>query len=328
MDENGTAVQYGTAPTDYSTDVLANKAVQFIDQSAQDPSKPFFAYVAPTAPHLPLGPPPRYASNQWSQATAPHLPNFFEPDISDKPMWLQISASTRDVWKSSIDLDYRNRMGSLMALDDLVGNVVDALTRNGQLDNTYIVFASDNGYELGSHHIGGKLVPYDESIRVPLVIAGPGISAPRTDGHLVSVSDLAPTILQWAGQAVPSTMDMRSLLPLINGTATSWRNDLLFEYRVAVTPGTATTDFFAIGAFYDTPSYEAVRNQRYKYVQWYVDVELGGKHEYELYDTWTDPYELNNLIKTTTGLQQYASVVKLMQARLALLLVCKGSGCG
>jgi arylsulfatase A-like enzyme len=327
MNENGSLVSYGTAAADYSTDVVANKTTQFLDAAAQTPSQPFFTYVAPTAPHLPLPPPPRYASNQWSNAVAPQLPNFYEPDLSDKPSWLQVGAAYRDGWKPNIDIDYRNRMGSLLALDDLVANVVQHLDQNGQLPNTYIVLTSDNGYELGSHHLNGKLAPYEESVRIPLVVAGPGISF-RTDNHMVLLSDLAPTLLELAGVQPTSAMDMPSLVPLLNGTSpASWRRDILIERRLANAPGANPANYFLLGALFDMPSYEAVRNLRYKFVEWYEQNEIGGKHEYELYDLWTDPYEQTNLIKTSAGLQQNAAIVSVMNQRLNALRTCLGAAC-
>jgi arylsulfatase A-like enzyme len=327
MDENGTLVSHGTAPADYSTDVIAQKATAFLDTAAQDTSQPFFAYVAPTAPHYPLPAPPRYATNQWSNATAPQLPNFYEPDLSDKPSWLQLSASFRDGWKPNIDPDYRNRMGSLMALDDLVANVVSTLDRNGQLANTYVVLTSDNGYELGAHHLNGKLAPYEESIRVPLVVAGPGV-VHGSDGHMVLLSDLAPTILDFAGVSSTTASDMRSLRPLLSATPpSSWRRDVLIERRIATAPNANPANYYLIGALYDMPSYEAVRTLRYTFVEWYEQNELGGKHEYELYDLWTDPYEQNNLIKTAAGFQQNATVVVALLQRLRALQLCSGASC-
>ncbi len=327
IDNNGVLEQHGTSAADYSTDVLSRKTAAFLGSAALDPSKPFFAYVAPTAPHYPLPPPPRYATNPWSNATTPALPNFYEPDLSDKPTWLQVSASYRDQWKAKLDTDYRNRMGSLMALDDLVANVANALAANGQLANTYLIFSSDNGYELGAHHIAGKLAPYEESIRVPLVIAGPGIS-PGKDGHMVVLSDLEPTILQLAGVQPSAPSDMRSLVPLLTGPApTTWRKDMLVERRLANAPNANPANYYIYSAMLDMPSYEALRTQRYLFVEWYEENELGGKHEYELYDLAADPYELNNLVKTTAGVQQNASTFSALLQRLHALEVCAGTTC-
>jgi N-acetylglucosamine-6-sulfatase len=327
MNENGTLVKYGTAPADYSTDVVANKTIQFLDAAATTPSQPFFAYVAPTAPHIPLRAPPRYATNAWSNATPPQLPSYYEADLSDKPSWLQISAAYRDGWKPQIEADYRNRMGSLLALDDLVANVVGRLQANGQLDNTYVILTSDNGYELGSHHLGSKLSPYEDSIRIPLVVAGPGI-APGTNSRLVMLSDLAPTLLQLGAASTTSTTDMRSLAPLLNGTAVpGWRRDMLLERHPPMGPNATPSSYYVLGALFDMPSYTAVRTERYKLIEWYQIGELGTLHEYELYDLTNDPYELNNLIKTSAGLQQNAALAGALMQRMQVLRTCSGATC-
>lgn len=327
MNENGTIVSYGTAPSDYSTDVVAAKTLDFLDAAAQDPSQPFLAYVAPTAPHIPLAPAPRHFGHPWSRATAPALPNFYEPDLTDKPSWLQFSAPFRDQWQPNVDRDYRNRMGSLLALDDLVANVIARLEANGQLANTYLIFASDNGYELGAHHLSAKSAPYEGSIRVPLVIAGPGVPI-GTEGRMVLLPDLAPTILELAGLAPPATTDMRSLAPLLTvPPPPTWRNDFLVERRMNLGANVDPSQYYVIGSLFDLPSFAAVRTTRFKLVEWYQQGELGGAHEYELYDLVADPYELDNLVKTPSGFQQYALVFVLLLQRLRALQGCSGTAC-
>jgi arylsulfatase A-like enzyme len=327
LDENGTLVAYGDAPTDYVTDVLARKTVKFIDDTEQRDDQPFFALVTPTAPHLPLPPAPRHVGNPWALAQAPRRANFFEPDISDKPAWLRLSAPLRDAWQSYIDVDYRNRMGSLIALDDLVDAVVSKLDANGELANTYIVFASDNGYNLGAHHLIGKIVPYEESLRVPMVIAGPDVVT-GSQSRMVLLTDLAPTILELAGLPADAGSDGRSLVPLLSGSPpATWRTDFLAEYRTAAQPGTPPSQRLLNGIFYDIPSYAAVRTSRYLFVRWYADDEAGGVHEYELYDLARDPQELQNLISTPEGLAQNAAVVQALNARLVVLQSCAGAAC-
>jgi arylsulfatase A-like enzyme len=327
LNEDGTKVAYGTDEADYSTDVIAEKTTQFLDAAAQVPDQPFFAYVAPTAPHYPLPPPPRYATNPWSDAAVPTSPSFYEADLSDKPTWLQWSAAYRDRWKPNVDTDYRNRLGSLMALDDLVASVVARLEANGQLDSTYIVLTSDNGYQLGAHHLNWKSAPYEESIRIPLVIAGPGVAS-RVAPQMVLLSDLAPTILELAGASSIVPTDMRSLVPLLGSTApASWRRDFLVERHISVAPGSDPANYYVLGALFDLPSFAAVRTARYKLVEWYQQGELGGTHEYELYDLWTDRYELTNLIKTPQGFQQHLPVVAALLQRLRTLQQCAGATC-
>src|SRR5262249_12663773 len=278
MNENGAIVRYGDNESDYSTDVIAGKARDFIARAEGNDSQPFFLYIAPTAPHLPLPPAPRYSQHPFRDALSPRKPNYNEPDISDKSSWLRISGETRkalvDTWN---DKDYRNRMGSLYALDDLIESVFNTLEANGELDNTFIVFTTDNGYNLGAHRLIHKMAPYEESIRGPLVIRGPGIS-PRTEDRMILEIDFAPTFLDMAGLPIPADMDGRSLRTLLGNTPpTSWRTDFIAQYRsggaangvgAELPPG-----FGYLVTGMDVPSYQALRTQDHTFIKWYADDE-------------------------------------------------------
>jgi arylsulfatase A-like enzyme len=328
LNENGTLVPYGADPSDYLTDVLATKTLEFLDDAeATNDAQPFFALVSPSAPHLPIAPAPRHADHPWTAATAPRHPNFYEPDISDKPLWLQWSAAFRARWLPFVDTDYRNRMGSLIALDDLVSAVIAKLAANGELANTYLVFTSDNGYNLGAHWLSSKLVPYEPSLRIPLVVSGPNVRV-GTESRMALLTDLAPTILQLAGLPPEPRHDGRSLLPLF-GTAPppTWRTDFLAEYHTSVIPGTPPAQRLLAGIIYDVPSYAAVRTDRYLFVRWYRADETNGVHEYELYDLQSDPYQLENLIRTSGGLAAHAGTVQTLHARLLALEACAGATC-
>jgi arylsulfatase A-like enzyme len=327
LNENGTLVSYGNEPTDYLTDVLARKALDFIDDTEANDSQPFFALVAPSAPHLPLPPAPRHANHPWANASAPQRANFYETDMSDKPSWLRLSASFRDRFRPYVDVDHRSRMGSLIALDELVAGVMSKLAATGELANTYVVFTSDNGYNLGAHHLVDKLVPYEEALRVPMVVAGPDV-ATGTEQRMVLLSDLAPTMLDLAGLAPDAAHDGRSLVPLLRrSNPPTWRTDFLAEYITSTLPGTPPPNRLLAGIIFDVPSYTAVRTGRYLFVRWYTDDEANGTHEYELYDLAPDPLQLQNLISTPQGIAQHAAIVRALQARLVALESCSGVTC-
>jgi arylsulfatase A-like enzyme len=210
----------------------------------------------------------------------------------------------------------------------MVSSVVASLKQKGELASTELVFTSDNGFNFASHRLVQKQAPYEESIRVPLVMAGPGIPHQSQDA-LVTQEDLAPTLLDMAGLPVPDTIDGRSLRPLFAGQTNNWRSDFLLEYSGKVNP------FF----LYDTidqvrwsiqntgsthvPTWRAVRNAQYMYIQYYG----GTYHDYELYDLQADPYELSNLLATPDGQTTYAGLVAQMQARLDALANCAGVSC-
>src|SRR5215204_3959437 len=172
MNENGTIRHFGATDKDYLTDVLRRRTKAFIGASVAQ-GKPFFAYVAPTAPHGPLIPATRDL-HAYDGEKAPRPPSFNEDDVSDKPPWISSRPPLRDDQIAQIDTRQENRAETLQALDDLIEGIVNKLNSDRVLNNTYIFFTSDNGLESGEHRIpGGKLRPYEESIRMPLLVRGP-----------------------------------------------------------------------------------------------------------------------------------------------------------
>src|SRR5262249_33934038 len=148
----------------------------FIHESAdKHPNKPFFLYVAPYSPHVPATPPQRYA-DKFPNAKAPRTPSFNELDVSDKPAWVRNKPLLTDQQIADIDLLYRKRWQSMLAVEDLVQNVIDALRAVNRLDTTYIFFASDNGFHQGQHRLdSGKNTAFESDLAVPLVVRGPGV---------------------------------------------------------------------------------------------------------------------------------------------------------
>ena len=190
---------------------------------------PFFIWWAPAAPHREdvattlMGrpgpdprPAPRYAERS-KQYTLPQPPNFNEADTSDKSANFQDKAPPlTEEQIAQLQLDYQGRIGSLLAVDDHVAKLVKTLRQTDQLDNTTIMFLSDNGWMQGEHRIpGDKFLPYEESLRVPLVIRGPGVPKGQTiDGQVANI-DFAPTLVDIANATAGRTMDGISLLPTI-----------------------------------------------------------------------------------------------------------------
>jgi N-acetylglucosamine-6-sulfatase len=330
MNENGAIVQYGTSADDYATDVVARKAIDFIARAEADDDQPFLMYVAPTAPHLPLPPAPRHSDNPYTNASPPAPPNYLEPDLSDKSSWLRLSGDVRgreaEAWNP---IDYPQRQGSLYALDDLVERVVNELAARGELANTYIVFTSDNGYNLGAHRLIHKMAPYEESIRIPLAIRGPGIPAGLTRTQMVAEIDVAPTFLGWAGVAVPSDVDGRPLQPLLGlSVFARWRSDLLLQYVMGGAAngiGAEIPPGVWVFSGQDIPTYRALRTTQYLYVEFYSDES--SVHEYELYDVRRDPYQLVNLIATPSERLKYQELTARLQSRMEQLASCAGQSC-
>jgi len=327
---NGVVESYGSDPDDYQTDVVSAEALAFLDAQEANDDRPFLLWVAPSAPHWAMPPAPRHAVNEFTDDPIPMRPNYDEADVSDKPAWLRdgippISPGLADF----ITNDHQDRMGSMLAVDEMIAAVFNRLTSTGELADTVVVLVSDNGYNLGSHRLAGKQAPYEESIRVPMLMTGTGIPMGAQSASFVTHADLAPTLLDLAGLPA-SDMDGTSLVPLFGGPPSSWRSDFLVEFK-----GT----YGLYGGLFETlahvqnaiqagkpvlvPTFRAVRNEQYLYVEWYSTAP----HEYELYDMVADPYQLDNLIATPEGASQYASTTAALQARLETLGTCSSAGC-
>jgi arylsulfatase A-like enzyme len=315
LNENGEVVSYGSETEDYLTDVLSEKATDFVRQAAADDA-PFFAYVAPTAPHSPATPAERH-KDTLSDKAAPRPSSYDEEDVSDKPSWIQELTPISEKESSQIDDRYQERLEATLAVDEMVGSLVDELEVAGELDNTYIVFTSDNGYQLGERRLKhGKKTPYEESAHVPLFVRGPGVPAGSTVENLVLNTDLASTFAELGGLD-GFEADGRSLAPLMRGEEPpSWRSSVLLEAfldgKSADGGGDGEGDE---GSRTDQTAFQAVRTETHKY----VEHENGEK---ELYDLANDPNELENVYETADP-----ALVENLKARLEALRDCSGDGC-
>src|SRR5215216_5775766 len=160
----------------------------------------------------PAGIPAPRDENDYPAISLPHPPSFDEKNVSDKPGWVSDNPPLSLEQKRYMEELYRKRLQSMLAVDDMIGELVGALHDSGELDNTYIFFTSDNGFHLGEHRLSaGKWTPYEEDIRVPLIVRGPGVPEGETLPHMVLNNDLAPTFADLAGAEPPSFVDGRSL---------------------------------------------------------------------------------------------------------------------
>src|SRR5919107_1792606 len=183
---------FGKYESDYATDVLSRETQSFIDASVVA-NKPFLAYVAPKPPHEPAVPAPRHI-NTFNGEKAPRLSSFNESDVSDKPPSIRSLPVLSPTQIAEIDAHHEKRVESLQSVDELVEAVVNKLQNVGALDNTYVVFTSDNGYHHGEHRIIlSKGKPYEESIRMPLIVRGPGVQAGSSTDKLTLNTDFFPT---------------------------------------------------------------------------------------------------------------------------------------
>jgi N-acetylglucosamine-6-sulfatase len=309
LNEGGQLNRYPANQANYQTDVFGAKAVDIIRrQTALD--TPLFMWVAFFAPHSggprdpddPAGTsalrgpsPAERHRNAFASQALPQPPSFNEADVSDKPASVRNRRLLNATQIRRIQEMYQQRLESLLAVDEGVANIVEALRASGELERTLIIFTSDNGFMHGEHRIpSGKVVVYEPSARVPLVLRGPGVSHGPHVSDVVSNIDLAPTILAAAKVKAGRVMDGRSLLPLAGDRLADYGRDLLLE----------------------TPNYAAIHTSRYVWVEY-------GSGERELYDLKTDP---NQLVSRHAD-PSLARVRDELARRLAALRNCSGAFC-
>jgi N-acetylglucosamine-6-sulfatase len=324
LNENGRIVSYDPEH-DHLDDVLAERAAGYVGRpgggapSFFAPHRPFFMWLGTTAPHQPADPAPRH-EDALANVSLPRPLSFDEGDVSDKPAWIRDNPPLNPDQIALAEDLYRKRLQSMLAVDDMIGQLVETLKESGELDNTYLVFTSDNGFHLGTHRLtAGKWTAYEEDIRVPLVVRGPGVPEGRRLEHLVLNNDLAPTFADLGGAEAPSFVDGRSLTPLLTDNPPppdDWRRAFLVEAMAESAEVPPSVDDRSLIPLLtgdtqppeDTrrfspldeaplkdagrPGLKAVRTED----RLYVEYETG---ESELYALGKDPYQLNNEYEDT-----------------------------
>jgi len=266
--------------------------------------RPFFLYVATFAPHSPYNPAPRH-KGLFQEAELPRPPTFNEDDVSDKPGFIQELARLNEDQIAEITTHYRQRLECLQAVDELVAALVDALEDTGELGRTYLVYASDNGFHLGLHRmLEGKDTAYEEDIRVPLAVRGPGIpKGSKVKGMALNI-DLAPTFAAWAGVEPPMFVDGRSLMPLLGDPGVPWRRSFLIQ-RLGLEADERLEPANAL----------AIRTERHTYIAY-------NNGEREMYDLRADPDQAESIEPTADQ-----ALIDALAARLTELRSCEGQQC-
>ena len=347
--DNGAPLIAGTGPRGYSTRMINRAALDFVRGAQSDP-RPFFLMVAHLAPHSSNSPAPKPCGQGFPQpedAAAyepfrneplPKPPSFDENRISDKPDWVATRPALGHTRRNNLKLGLRCALSTLPTVDRGISELVRELDRQGELDNTAIVFTSDNGYFFGEHRIFlNKVYPYEEALRVPLLaLVPPAVLGPRAERRGVPSEiatpvnnvDVTATILDLANAAPCTaagdcrTLDGRSLVPLLKGERPDWIKGRTLLYQLggirtcgAIPPERGLNNF-----------YDALRTKRYVYVELNrVNRETGecDRPEYELYDLKLDPYQLENLaVNPAKG--PVPAVQADLATRLHVLAQCAG----
>jgi N-acetylglucosamine-6-sulfatase len=290
--DQGVLRSYGHDPTDYVTRVLTQQAVDFVRTAPT--SEPFFLYFTPPAPHFPWTPAPGDAGAYQGGTLVP--PPADTASVIGMPDWVRAlpPPTAHDI--AVQQTERRRQYDTLLGVDRSVHDIVDAVAARGDLSNTYIFFLTDNGYSFGEHRIVGKRCPYEECIRTPFAVYVPGGES-RTDPHLVSNVDLAPTIAALAGVTPKLPEDGSSFArSLVDPAAPVGHQAKLIEW--AGDP--------------QVPPWWGVRTPDFAYIETGSQVEL-----YDLTGRLgsPDPHELHNV----AALRVYAEIRARLAARLLVL---------
>ena len=294
-------------PTADSVSSRRNPELKTKSSATSNGSQPFFLYLAPLAPHRPVG---NDFTNMVHKARYddwhPELrilrtPDFDTAPLSDKPPHRQTPPYT-EAELDLLHLEYLSRARAVKSVDDLLGEILETLKSCGIRESTYIFFTSDNGYQLGQHRLHGKLYPYRICTNVPLYVSGPGITGGTTADHLLGHIDLCPTILELAGAKLPEFLDGKSFIPLLKNpkaiNETTWREPVVIENWQA--KRNRGKNF--LGA------YSGLRYHNKIYVEW-----INGDKEF--YDFSKDPYELNNAFDDLSSPEQQLLKRDLLSSR-------------
>ncbi|HEC42437.1 hypothetical protein LCGC14_2346530 [marine sediment metagenome] len=295
----------------YMTDILTDYAVRWMEKPRE---KPYCLFLWHKAVHGPFTPAPR-DSAAFPDAMIPEYENWYD-DMEDKPEWIRrgwVYGVHNKPWKESEGkpvpgkIEPRpwdpkhprmmNYLRAMLAVDDSYGRIKKTLEELETLDNTIIVFGSDNGFFIGAHQRGDKRLMYEESLRIPLMMRYPGmIEAGSSNSEFVLSIDVAPTLIELAGAEIPSEMQGASLVPLLKNEVVDWRKSFLYEYfQEAYAPGFVTIS--------------GVRTKKYKYIE---SPNLPDDIN-ELYDLENDPGEMDNLINSPEYLTIRSEMIAEME---------------
>jgi N-acetylglucosamine-6-sulfatase len=330
INHNGALKTYGKVdredPAFYQTDVLRRLAIGEIDRAAGG-TQPFFLSLAFLAPHEELAeaqdapldypgprPAPRHVGS-FAHLPLPHPPNFDVKNLGRKPSIVAaFSRIFADEPMARRTQRYRRRLESLRAVDEAVQAIVTRLSQHALLDNTVIVFTSDNGWFNGEHHIAlGKYLMYEPSIRVPLLVRGPGVAAGHRSDELVANVDLAPTFVELAGARAGRVMDGRSLLPYARDPELRSRRPILLDAPIGQL---IMASKLKGGPLVEVPSLRGLRTPRLSYIE-------HGTGEAELYNMIADPDQLMNL----HGVREFHDIESAMRLALQRYVNCAGETC-
>lgn len=331
---------------EHAINITTKHALEMLDTAVND-KKPFFLTVAPAVPHVGINasgngetffpiPQPRWA-DAFPDAKVPRTPNWNPKEPSGASFLLDLPYQNQSL-VGQLDELYRARLRAVAGLDVMVSEIVDALDQHGILDNTHVIFTTDNGYHIGQHRLGcGKKEGYEHDINIPFVWRGPGVPKGQNSSVVSTHTDLAPTFLKLFGLPMRTKLDGQTI-PLITG-------------EKDVTPGEhINVELWGSADVYETMPFKNnvplpadVTNNTYKALRIVSDdyslyYSVWCTNEHELYDMIKDEYQMNNLLQDTTNIKSIGSsstyldrplseAVARLDALLMVLKTCIGVEC-
>ena len=293
----------------YMTDLLNREALAFVERKRARPFALFFAHKAvhPDAHQAADGTldmsrfggylPAERHRGLYAGGRFPKKPNMLSPRqlVKQKPAWAEAfalkggerSRALLQAIQAGSQEEIRQRARMMASVDEGVGMLLEALARQGKLDDTLVLFLGDNGYFFGEHGLGPeRRFAYEEGIRAPFLLRYPRKAKPGARlRELVICQDIAPTLIELAGGKPGAQIQGRSLAPLLAGRRAGWRKEFLVEYWAEQAMP------WLVGM-----TYKAVRTGRHKLIRW-VNRGIDGELD-ELYDLERDPFELKNLARS------------------------------
>ncbi|HEY3386578.1 MAG TPA: sulfatase-like hydrolase/transferase, partial [Saprospiraceae bacterium] len=288
---NGTETVY--KDSSYITDLLTTQTLEFLDHRKE--KKPFFIYLSHKAVHAEFMPPKRH-KGVYDDIKVNYPPSMFPPNdpqhegspynYAELPDWVKAQRYSWHgvdyMYHGAIKFEsfYQQYCETLLGVDESIQSILDYLEQEGLLENTIVIYMGDNGFSFGEHGLIDKRHAYEESMRVPLLVFGKGITPGIKIEQLIQNIDIAPMILEMANAKKVEDMDGESFTSLLHGESKPWRDTIYYEY-------------FWERAFPQTPTIFAVRTSQYKFIRNHGIWDIN-----ELYDLQADPNEMNNLIRS------------------------------
>lgn len=332
-------------PGEHAIDITTRNALDMLETAVSD-GKPFFMTVAPAVPHVGINsttetpflpiPQPKWA-DAFPDARVPRTPNW-NPHQASGASWLLNLPYQNQSLVDGLDDLYRRRIRCVAGLDDMVGELISALERHGILDNTHVIYTTDNGYHIGQHRMGGgKKTGYETDINIPMVWRGPGVPAGKVTSDVSTHTDLAPTWLNLFQLPLRTKLDGQPIPTIVNLSSLAGEH-INVELWGAAAPYEGTIPWKRMGQ-----SVKGRHNNTYKGLRIHSDkcsiyYSVWCTNEHELYDMSVDAYQMNNLLAGIQDINDVSQdqnvcggslkqVTERLDALMMVLKSCVGDEC-